>query len=117
MMVRLSGSSKDKYGIDAEAYLELHKKYQEGLRRIIDVRTLGGIVYKGLISASALAAAIGTLNIFSFLLTSEVRVLPPTGIHLNSIAESQLMGGENRLWKISSDLERPYTVLILVRRH
>jgi len=66
MMIRLSGSSKDKYGIDAEAYLELHKKYQEGVRRIVDIRTLGGIVYKGLISASALAAAIGTLNIFSF---------------------------------------------------
>lgn len=66
MMIRLSGSSKDKYGIDSEAYLGLHKKYQEGVRHTVDIRILGSIVYKGLISASALAAAIGTLNIFSF---------------------------------------------------
>ena len=66
MMIRLSGASQDKYGIDPESYLELHKKYQEDVRHIVDIRALGGIVYKGLISASALAAAIGTLNIFSF---------------------------------------------------
>ena len=46
--------------------LELHRKYQEGVRHFVDVRAVGNIVYKGLISASALAAAIGTLNIFSF---------------------------------------------------
>jgi hypothetical protein len=66
MMIRLSGASQDKYGIDPESYLELHKKYQEDVRHIVDIRALGGIVYKGLISASALAAAIGTLNTFSF---------------------------------------------------
>ena len=65
-MIRLSGASEEKYGINPESYLELHKKYQEGVRHIIDIRVLGGIVYKGLLSASALAAAIGTLNIFSF---------------------------------------------------
>ena len=66
IMIRLSGNAKERYGIEAEAYLELHKKYQEGVRHFVDVRGLGNIVYKGLISASALAAAIGTLNIFSF---------------------------------------------------
>lgn len=65
-MIRLSGHAKERYGIEAEAYLELHRKYQEGVRHFVDVRALGNIVYKGLISASALAAAIGTLNIFSF---------------------------------------------------
>ena len=66
IMIRLSGNAKARYGIEAESYLELHKKYQEGVRHFVDVRGLGNIVYKGLISASALAAAIGTLNIFSF---------------------------------------------------
>ena len=65
-MIRLSVQAKERYGIDAEAYLELHGKYQEGVRHFVDVRALGSIVYKGIISASALAAAIATLNIFSF---------------------------------------------------
>ena len=65
-MIRLSSHAKERYGIEAEAYLELHKKYQEGVRHFVDIRSLGNILYKGLLSASALAAAIGTLNIFSF---------------------------------------------------
>lgn len=65
-MIRLSSGAKERYGIEPQAYLELHRKYQEGVRHIVDVRALGNILYKGLISASALAAAIGTLNIFSF---------------------------------------------------
>lgn len=66
LMIRLSSRAKENYGIEAEAYLELHRKYQEGVRHFVDVRALGSIVYKGLLSASALAAAIGTLNVFSF---------------------------------------------------
>jgi uncharacterized protein YjbI with pentapeptide repeats len=64
-MIRLSSQAKERYGIEAEAYLELHSRYQEGVRHFIDVRALGSIAYKGIISASALAAAIATLNIFS----------------------------------------------------
>lgn len=92
-MIRLSTDAKERYGIEAEAYLDLHRKYQEGVRHMIDVRALGNILYKGLLSASALAAAIGTLNIFSFVADQRGKSIAASWNTLNQYKGEPIDGG------------------------
>jgi len=91
--IRLSGKAKERYGIEAEAYLELHKKYQESVRNFVDVRGLGNIVYKTLISASALAAAIGTLNIFAFVADQRGKSIEASWTTLKQYRGESIDGG------------------------
>jgi len=66
-LIKLSEEARDKHGIEAAAYLDLYHKYYASASQVVRIQTLGGLIYKGLVAAAALGAALSALNLYGFL--------------------------------------------------
>ena len=66
-LIKLSEEARDRHGIEPAAYLDLYHRYYASASQVVRIRTIGGLIYKGLVGAAALGAALSALNLYGFL--------------------------------------------------
>ena len=92
-LIKLSEEAKQRYGIDAAAYLDLYSKYYAAASQVVRIRTIGNLIYKILVGAAALGAALSALNLYGFLSDQRGKAIADSWKTIDTYSDKPFDGG------------------------
>jgi uncharacterized protein YjbI with pentapeptide repeats len=92
-LIKLSEEAKQRYGIDAAAYLDLYSKYYAAVSQAVRIRTIGNLIYKILVGAAALGAALSALNLYGFLSDQRGKAIADSWKTIDTYSDKPYDGG------------------------
>ena len=92
-LIKLSDEAKQRYGIDAAAYLDLYSKYYAAASQAVRIRTIGNLIYKILVGAAALGAALSALNLYGFLSDQRGKAIADSWKTIDTYSDKSYDGG------------------------
>jgi uncharacterized protein YjbI with pentapeptide repeats len=92
-LIKLSEVAKQRYGIDAAAYLDLYSKCYAAASQAVRIRTIGSLIYKILVGAAALGAALSALNLYGFLSDQRGKAIADSWKTIDTYSDKPYDGG------------------------
>jgi uncharacterized protein YjbI with pentapeptide repeats len=92
-LIKLSEEAKERYGIEATAYLDLYSKYYAAASQVVLIRTIGNIFYKTLVGAAALGAALSAINLYGFLSDQRGKAIADSWKTIDTYSDKPYDGG------------------------
>ena len=92
-LIKLSEEAKQRYGIEAAAYLDLYRKYYAAASQAVRIRTIGSLIYRVLVGTAALGAALSALNLYGFLSDQRGKAIADSWKTIDTYSDKPYDGG------------------------
>lgn len=92
-LIKLSEEAKQRYGIEAAAYLDLYGKYYAQASQVVRIRTIGNVVYKALVGAAALGATLSALNLYGYFSDQRAKAITENWHTIDAYSDKPYDGG------------------------